>query len=490
MVIFLQDTSAKDGVKPGIWKGITKEGKNFLLTLDSTGKEILSIVFDTLPKLGSNFQRTGHYALSDSGIARIGDTLTFYFSDSLVSGFSRIWEMTVKWIQYPQPICYTQGNIRECEYGRADTSYTVYATTFSSLWVIVTFNSQGGSVVATQAVNKGDHATEPTVPTRRGYIFGGWYKEADCTNAWNFADETVAAAVTLYAKWTGPVSYTVTFDPQGGSAVATQKIDYGGLVSVPPDPTRTDYLFGGWYKEAACATAWNFATEIITSPITLYAKWTATEVVTDIDGNTYHTMIIGTQTWLLENLKTTKYNDGTDIPLVTDDSIWPTLSTPGYCWYNNDTANKSTYGALYNWYAVNTGKLAPAGWHVPTDADWDTLQNYLIANGYNYDGTKTGNKIAKSMCTKTDWETSTHAGSPGNNLNTNNSSGFSALPGGCRGGNGSFDDQSGYGLWWSATEGGVAGAWNRQLFYGGENLGRSNNGKSCGFSLRLVKDSK
>ncbi|MDD4729737.1 MAG: FISUMP domain-containing protein, partial [Dysgonamonadaceae bacterium] len=119
--------------------------------------------------------------------------------------------------------------------------------------------------------------------------------------------------------------------------------------------------------------------------------------VTDIDDNVYHTVTIGTQVWMVENLKTTKYNDGTSIPLVSDGTAWSNLATPGYCFYNNDAANKSTYGALYNWFTVNTNKLAPTGWHVPTDAESTTLENYLIANGFNYDGTTTGNKIAKSM---------------------------------------------------------------------------------------------
>ncbi len=157
----------------------------------------------------------------------------------------------------------------------------------------------------------------------------------------------------------------------------------------------------------------------------------------DIDGNGYHIVKIGNQVWTVENLRTTRYNDGTAIPYVTDNSAWANLSTPGYCYYGNDSAaNAVKYGALYNWHAVNTGKLAPEGWHVPTDAEWDTLQNYLIANGYNWDGTTTGNKIAKSMAAKTDWNSSSTAGAPGNDVQSNNSSGFSALPGGYRYNNG------------------------------------------------------
>ena len=100
--------------------------------------------------------------------------------------------------------------------------------------------------------------------------------------------------------------------------------------------------------------------------------------VTDIDGNNYKTIQIGTQTWIDGNLKTTRYNDGTVIPNVTDIYAWEALTTPGFCWYdNNEDTNKATYGALYNWFAVNTGKLCPVGWHVPTDAEWTTLTTYL-----------------------------------------------------------------------------------------------------------------
>ena len=121
----------------------------------------------------------------------------------------------------------------------------------------------------------------------------------------------------------------------------------------------------------------------------------------DIEGNLYHTINIGTQVWMVENLKTTKYNDGTDITPVTDGTAWIALTTPSYCWYNNDAAtNKTTYGALYNWYAIDAASngnknICPVGWHVPNTAEWVTLRNYMTDNGYNYDGTTTGNKFAK-----------------------------------------------------------------------------------------------
>ena len=92
----------------------------------------------------------------------------------------------------------------------------------------------------------------------------------------------------------------------------------------------------------------------------------------DGDGNVYDTVRIGTQTWLAEDLKTTKYNNGVSIPLVTDNTQWASMSSAAFCWYENNPAYKENYGALYNWYVFNTGKRFPTGWHVPTDAEWDT----------------------------------------------------------------------------------------------------------------------
>ena len=194
---------------------------------------------------------------------------------------------------------------------------------------------------------------------------------------------------------------------------------------------------------------------------------------TDADGNNYTVVTIGTQTWMAENLKTTQYNDVTAIPLVTDEADWANLTTSGYCWYNNDAATyKATYGALYNWYAVNTGKLAPAGWHVPTYAEWDTLSAYL--GGDNVSGGKLK-------------ETGTaHWNSP--NAGATNSSGFSALPGGYCLNYGDFYDVGMNGNWWSATEDDASNAYDRALGSFVNYLNSIYNYKSYGFSVRLLRN--
>jgi uncharacterized protein (TIGR02145 family) len=213
----------------------------------------------------------------------------------------------------------------------------------------------------------------------------------------------------------------------------------------------------------------------------------STESVKDIEGNEYKSVKIGNQIWTVENLRTTKYNDNSTIPLVTDAAAWDHLASPGYCWNDNDIKNKSIYGALYNWYAVDTKKLAPKGWHVPADAEWNTLENYLIANGYNWDGTTKQNKIATSMAAKADWTNSTEPGAIGNGLTEYNRSGFSALPGGCRNGNGGFHGITFMGFWWSSTRDGAI-SYHRDIGCGCDYFFRGKSHPRCGFSVRLIRD--
>jgi uncharacterized protein (TIGR02145 family) len=179
---------------------------------------------------------------------------------------------------------------------------------------------------------------------------------------------------------------------------------------------------------------------------------------------------------MVENLKTTRYNDGTAIPLVADTTVWGTyLASPGYCWYNNDPATyKNLYGALYNWYTVNTGKLAPTGWHVPTDSEWTVLYAYL------YGKSVAGGYLKESG--------TVHWASP--NTGASNETGFSALPGGFRyGGNGSFYGIDTIGSWWSATSF-VANSesWSYYLHYNTEDISRNYEGIGDGYSVRCIKN--
>ena len=149
------------------------------------------------------------------------------------------------------------------------------------------------------------------------------------------------------------------------------------------------------------------------------------DTVTDIDGNIYHTVTIGTQVWMVENLKTTKYKNGDPIPNVTDDANWNNLTSGAYCNYANNTAIGEKYGRLYNWWVISDSRgIAPKGWRIPSYADWSTLYDYVSAN------IGTSLNEYKALASKTDWVYVDKSGLIGNDLSINNSSGFTALPGG------------------------------------------------------------
>jgi uncharacterized protein (TIGR02145 family) len=218
--------------------------------------------------------------------------------------------------------------------------------------------------------------------------------------------------------------------------------------------------------------------------------------VADNDGHTYSYKTIGTQTWMTENLRTSKYQNGESISNPTLATDWASTTLGAWCNYNNDVANDSKYGKLYNWYAVADARnIAPVGWHVASDAEWTTLTNYISANLGN------SVSVAKALAATTDWSTETPFGTNtniltiGNNLPINNSSGFSALPGGLRnffgGANGTFsaDYFIGYnGCWWSSTEVSAANAFNRGFGCTSSNINTDSSGKCSGCSVRCVRD--
>lgn len=196
----------------------------------------------------------------------------------------------------------------------------------------------------------------------------------------------------------------------------------------------------------------------------------------DQDGNLYKTVTIGTQTWMAENLRTTKYNNGTSIPNITNTNEWNTTDSGAYCNYNNLTNLDSiaTFGRLYNWKAVNTGKLAPKGWHVASDEDWEKLVSYL---GNNY-------KIVGGLLKET---TTEHWKFP--NTGATNKSGFTALPAGIRFANGYFIPYSnGASYWWTSTSAGDIFSKikyvNAEFSYINSNIGS----KEDGFSVRCIKN--
>jgi uncharacterized protein (TIGR02145 family) len=195
--------------------------------------------------------------------------------------------------------------------------------------------------------------------------------------------------------------------------------------------------------------------------------------VMDNDGNLYNTVKIGTQVWFKENLMTTRFNDGTSIPGATIDTTWYNLTTSGVCAYQNSLeAYKPVTGLLYNWYSVNTGKLCPVGWHVPTDDEW-----YILGDGLG------GNPDAGGKLKEMGFELWDYP-----NIGATNETGFTALPGGCRWPRGSYKDFGKYGYWWSSTQHGSNEAWSRHIYFGEYSLGRGNSGLNNGYSVRCIKD--
>lgn len=218
----------------------------------------------------------------------------------------------------------------------------------------------------------------------------------------------------------------------------------------------------------------------------LWAKAQTLEssTITDIDSNVYKTVVIGRQIWMTENLRTTTYRDGNQIQLI-EDSTWSRITSGAYCWYDNNLSNALKYGALYNWYAVNTGNLCPTAWRVPSDEDWKYLEGYIDSRYRNYDSIWNdtmlrGYDAGKVLKGKLGW-----------NLNGNGLDlyGFSALPAGERSINKlSFRHIGNNGFWWTSNESDSTNSWYRCLVFFDERIIRNTHPKGMGFSVRCMKN--
>ena len=261
------------------------------------------------------------------------------------------------------------------------------------------------------------------------------------------------------------VCWSIHEDPTTSDNKTTDGAGTGSFTSTITglSPNTTYYVRA--YATNSTGTGYGSSISFITSE-------TSGPTVTDADGNVYQTVTIGSQVWMVENLRTTTLNDNTSIPVVTDATAWGDLKTPGYTWYdNNEVANKEVYGALYNWYAVNTGKLCPAGWHVPTDADWTTLINNLGGEA------EAGGKLKATGTTY--WEFP--------NQGATNETGFSVLPGGNRWYNGSFSSIGAGAYLWSTTEHSESYAWTRFMSAYLASASREYQGKEYGQSVRCIQ---
>lgn len=274
-------------------------------------------------------------------------------------------------------------------------------------------------------------------------------------------------------------------------------------IILPQSPNNQD--FGGWvYNDNQKLTPNVEGDYVATNFASSYSVALQSGTVTDIDGNTYRTVKKGNQWWMAENLEVTRYADGTVIPHITDNSTWGALgdnnTDKAYSFYNND-ANIG-YGVLYTFAAATNGTphsgsghvqgVCPDGWHLPSDDEWQELKDYLISNGYNYDGTTTNNnKIGKALAAQTGWATYNRTGNVGNKPAFNNRSGFTALPGGYRNSSryGTFHSAGERGSWWSSTASSNGNAYYSNLQYSSESFStNSSAAKSNGLPCRCVKD--
>ena len=222
-----------------------------------------------------------------------------------------------------------------------------------------------------------------------------------------------------------------------------------------------------------------------------------TNTVTDIDGNIYQTVQIGSQIWMAENLKVTHYADGSAIPLIENNTIWENLehTDKAYCWYNNNTALGDVYGGLYTWAAAMNGNISsdakpsgiqgvcPDGWHLPSDAEWKQMEIYLgmspaEADNTGFRGSDEGGMLKESG--------TSHWVSP--NTGATNSSGFTALPGGYRYEDGTYNEVGYLGLFWTTTEYTSLYVWRHSLAYDHQDIRRFYSTKKHGFSVRCIKD--
>jgi uncharacterized protein (TIGR02145 family) len=306
---------------------------------------------------------------------------------------------------------------------------------------------------------------------------------------------TAVSGITTTAAATGG---TITSD--GGAPITARGIVWSNLPNPTIDlPTKTtdgtgigtftsaiSGLNANWdyhvraYATNSAGTAYGNEISFTTPSINVPGP-----NVTDIDGNVYQSVTNCGLTFTKQNLNVSKYSDGTPIPQVTDPTQWANLTTGAWCYYNNTTANGTTYGKLYNWYAVAgiydaasaanpalRKKLAPTGWHIPSDAEWTQLTDCL--GGESVAGGKmksTGTSLWLSP-----------------NTAATNESGFTGLPAGWRNSDGTFVGVGNYGFWWSSSKFGTAGAWACYLYYSFGNASIGNSINRLGFSVRCLRD--
>lgn len=252
-------------------------------------------------------------------------------------------------------------------------------------------------------------------------------------------------------------------NPTISDSKTTDGTGTGAFSSSLTDLTAVTTYYVRAYATNSIGTAYGNEIEFATIPVS----------IADIDGNVYHTVVIGGQVWLIENLKTTKYRNGDPIPSISDNSEWTNLKMGAYSFYDNSSSNYASYGNLYNWFAViDDRNIAPNGWHIPSEAEWTILQDYLGGE------LNAGGKLKETGLA--------HWQSP--NEGATNETGFTALPGGYRFTDGSFTNLGYKGVWWSSSEKLSNTAYALFTYAEGTQLHGEPNDKGIGFSIRCIMD--
>jgi len=392
-----------------------------------------------------------------------GDT-TIYFPDNVLvlDGTAGLQEMATQ-----APVLRNQPNPFA---GATD----ILVSTRNSGQALLTVHDATGREVASYASSlaAGQHRFRYTAATPGVHLLAVWQGGERATHRLvSLAGEGNASGLT----------YAGT-----NSTVGAAKSDRSLFAWTPGDELR--YIGYASYASIAYSAAID-EVPVVTATRTfeLFAGLACPEspTVTDIDGNVYRNVQIGGQCWMAENLKTTRNDDGADIPNVTDNTAWSQLSSGAWCNYDNSPANDATFGKLYNWYAAADPLLCPQGWHLPTDAEWQQLELALgmPAGELNSSGLRGGAQNVGGEMKDTILWIDPDAGST-------NESGFSGLPGGAR----YYPTGAFYGLvyfggnWWCATESGAETSWFRNLRHGNSGVFRGNDSLRNGFSVRCVRD--
>jgi uncharacterized protein (TIGR02145 family) len=363
-------------------------------------------------------------------------------------------------------VCWTSGTADPVVTDSHTSDGTGTGTFTSNLTQLTANTSYKVRAYATNAIGTAYGAVVPltTSPILLGTVTTTVPSSYTATGAVTGGEVSASGGGTITARG---VCYGITANPDITGAHSTDGDGTGTFTSTLSGLTDGTVYYIRAYATNSAGTAYGSQVQFLT-------------MVSDIEGYLYKTVLLNNKVWMAENLRTKKYNDNTDITPVTGDVAWAALSTEAYCWYGNDeTTNKPLYGALYNWYAVNSGNLCPTGWHVPTDAEFKALEINLgmtqaQADGYSWRGTDEGAKLK-----------STSGWTAGNGTNT---SGFTALPGGYRYYlDGTFDGLGTIGYWWSSDQTPTNGLY-RRLDSTHDSVFREGAVKTAGKSVRCLKN--